>query len=86
MQAATASRLKRLETVVEDVSNRSDWEEPLRLHQGLAKSKLGDMAGCLQGRVEARLSQLHATLHEQIEKAHLRADSQQRELYAAEQR
>lgn len=36
------------------------------------------MAGCLQGKLENRLSELHATLHEQIEEVHLRCDPQQR--------
>lgn len=54
----------------------SAWEEKLQSFQDLAKSKVNDMAGCLQDKVEERLSSLHGDLHEQIEETHQRIDAQ----------
>lgn len=57
--------------------------EEFRLHREVAKFKLEDMAGCLQGRVENRMSALHATLYEQAEEVHLRCDAQPRSVEEA---
>lgn len=43
-------------------------------HEELTKSKLNDMPGCIQDRVEDRLSELHKFVHTQVEEVHVRVD------------
>lgn len=60
-----------------DSHYRSATEELRRLH---AETKHGveDMAGCIQDKVENRLSELHSVVHTQIEEVHERVDATDR--------
>lgn len=63
---STSSSL-RSERQVADVNHNSVEE--------LTKAKFNDMSGCIQDRVEDRLSALHQTSHAQIEKGNVRVDA-----------
>lgn len=80
----TARRIEAIEALV--TSLQVDLFESLRSErqagdvrdsslEELTRSKLEDMAGCLQDRVEGRLSSLHQVLHAQVEEVHVRADA-----------
>lgn len=71
----------RVERSVADTKH-SVQEELFSQHGRLTINKLNDMAGCLQDRVEHRLSELHATLHKQIYEAHVRVGARKQELNA----
>lgn len=54
------------------VGRVDDLLERFTAHQLLMQEKCTDMAGCIQDKVENRLSELHGVVHNQIEAAHIR--------------